>query len=117
MINYLEKCRNYKTVRQGSFLRQATIAAQVCLEKNGAGRLLQSSQREESYVRSVQFHQYGLATSLLNNLFTLRNHFNSLTLAPLHRLDARMGGFLTFCFFGVSSSSSDSCRVTDKSKS
>lgn len=45
------------------------IAAEVCLEKNCAGRLLQSSQKAKGYV-SVQVNQYELATLLLNNLFT-----------------------------------------------
>lgn len=68
-ITYLQKCRNYKTVRQGSFVGKAMIAAEVCLEKNCAGRLLQSSQKAKGYV-SVQVHQYELATLLSNNLFT-----------------------------------------------
>ena len=68
-IAYLQKCRNYKTVRQGSFLGQAMIAAEVCLEKNCAGRFLQSSKKAKGYV-IVQVHQYELATLLLNDLFT-----------------------------------------------
>ena len=64
----MKKCRYYKIVRQGFFLGQTVTAAQVCLEKECAERLLQHVAGNNVNFYVIQWACP--APSYLHNLFT-----------------------------------------------